>query len=258
MSVGSKSSSNLSIERYLVALLNEEPASAATIKAALTQEAGVQPHSHCENALNKLPQVPDNSCSAMLVGNSRPLSDDGLISKRYVSVISSRHSSASRGSASSFGKARRRGRKRWHHAPYATSSKAVEGLNQKEEDEEDQRRNVAFICIICQKAFTARYQWKRNEEAVHMPQKTWICCYQEAPAPTWCSFCRELLPTEEHLAKHRYQECRNKPDAQRTFSQKDHLLQHIRTTHLAQDVSNHPPIYPNNTFLKLWECSLRH
>ena len=100
MSVGSKSSSNLSIERYLVAPLDEEPASAAAIKAALAQEAGVQPHSHCENALNKLPQVPDDSCSSMLVGNSRLLSDDGLISKRCVSVISPRHSSASRGSAS--------------------------------------------------------------------------------------------------------------------------------------------------------------
>lgn len=262
MSVGSKSSSNLSIERYLVAPLDEEPASAAAIKAALAQEADVQPHSHCKNALNKLPQVPDDSCSAMLVGNSRPLSDDGLISKRRVSAISSRHSSASGGSASSygsstssFGRARRRGRKRWHHAPYATSSKAVEGLNQKEEDEDDQGRNVAFFCTFCQNAFTAKYEWKRHEESVHMPQKTWICCHQEAPAPTWCPFCRELLPTEEHLAKHRYQECRNKPEAQRTFSRKDHLLQHIRSTHLAQDVSNHPPVYPNNAFLKLWECS---
>lgn len=119
MSVGSKSSSNLSIERYLVAPLDEEPASAAAIKAALAQEAGVQPHSRCENALNKLPQVPDDSCSSMLVGNSRPLSDDGLISKRCVSAISPRHSSALRGSASSygssassFGKAHCRGRKR--------------------------------------------------------------------------------------------------------------------------------------------------
>ena len=174
MSVGSKSSSNLSIERYLVAPLDEELASAAAIKAALAQEAGVQPHSHCENALNKLPQVPGDSCSAMPVGNSRPLSDDGLISKRLVSAISSRHSSASGGSASSygsstssFGRARRQGRKRWHHAPYATS-KAVEGLNQKE-DEDDQGHNVAFFCTFCQNAFTAKYEWKRHEEAMHMP-----------------------------------------------------------------------------------------
>lgn len=167
MSVGSKSS-NLSIERYLAAPLDEEPASVAVIEAALAQEAGVQPHSHCENTFNKLPQVPEDSCSSMLVRHSRPLSDDGFISKRCVSVISSRHSSASRGSASSFGRARRRGRKRWHHAPYATPSKAVEGLNQKEEDEEDQRRNAAFFCTFCQTAFTAKYEWKRHEEAMHM------------------------------------------------------------------------------------------
>ena len=118
MSVGSKSSSNLSIKRYLVTPLDEEPTSAAAIKAALAQEAGVQPHPHCENALNKLPQAPDDSCSSVLAENSRPLSDDGLISKRRVSAISSKHSSASGGSASSYGsstssfsRARRRGQK---------------------------------------------------------------------------------------------------------------------------------------------------
>ncbi|OCL11694.1 hypothetical protein AOQ84DRAFT_386650 [Glonium stellatum] len=260
VSVGSKSSSNLSIERYLEAPLDEEPASAKAIEAALTLEPHLQSYSHSGNVLNELPQQLGDSCSSILISSSgRPLSDDGVMSNRHISAISSRHSSASGGSpsshgssTSSFGRARRRGRKRWHHTPYSTSSK---GLDQKEEDEDDQGRNVSFFCTFCRKAFMAKYEWKRHEEAVHLPQKTWICCYQGAPSPTRCPFCWVFLPTEEHLAKHRYQECMSKPEAQRTFSRKDHLFQHIRNTHNTHDLSEHPPIFPIDATLKSWECS---
>jgi hypothetical protein len=130
---------------------------------------------------------------------------------------------------SSFGRNRRRGRRRmeWKTSPYTQSK--YNGLNSAGIPQD----NLPFFCTFCPRAFKTKYEWVRHEDSVHALRTTWICCdTKHAPLPS-CPFCGHSEPDEYHLASHKYQQCRNKPESQRTFYRRDHFIQHLHHVHFA-------------------------
>ncbi|KAF1809314.1 hypothetical protein P152DRAFT_461724 [Eremomyces bilateralis CBS 781.70] len=126
---------------------------------------------------------------------------------------------------SSTGRASRRGRRRHIQAGpsgYVLDSKKVVQYVKK------------FYCTFCGRAFSNKYEWNRHEESVHVPQKLWICCpssIAEQERLSECPLCPTTSPSKEHLAAHNFYECANKPQEQRTFTRRDHLIQHIQQSH---------------------------
>ncbi|KAF2275357.1 uncharacterized protein EI97DRAFT_420329 [Westerdykella ornata] len=135
---------------------------------------------------------------------------------------------SSRGSnTSSFGRERRRGRRRmaWRNSPY--SRPKIDGLN----DAGQPSRNLPFFCTFCPRAFKTKYEWIRHEDSVHALRTTWICCSNKQEPMEKCPFCGIADPDEVHLATHKYQQCKNKPESHRTFYRRDHFIQHLHHVH---------------------------
>jgi hypothetical protein len=110
----------------------------------------------------------------------------------------------------------------------------------------------------CGEAFGRKSDWKRHEQSTHYPQEEWICMPSypirpdEEGFPT-CTFCdmrlddpsfmplsdESTLPSsianddiEGHLQKqHNFRPCFDKPMAERTFTRKDKLQQHMAQIH---------------------------
>ncbi|KAI4688665.1 uncharacterized protein J4E84_004595 [Alternaria hordeiaustralica] len=55
-----------------------------------------------------------------------------------------------------------------------------------------------------------------------------------------CPFCGQAHPDDAHLAGHKYQQCRSKPESQRTFYRRDHFIQHLHHVHFAN--TKHPSV----------------
>jgi hypothetical protein len=156
---------------------------------------------------------------------------------RSASIITSVNSSdgtapttySSGSNLSSFNRDRRRGRRRmeWKTSPYTRTK--LNGLNSAGVPQQD----LPFCCTFCPRAFKTKYEWVRHEDSVHALRTTWICC-DNKPAPLLsCPFCAQLRPDESHMAGHKYQTCRNKPESQRTFYRRDHFIQHLHHVHFA-------------------------
>lgn len=130
---------------------------------------------------------------------------------------------------SSFGRTRRRGRRRmeWKQSPYTRTK--MKGLNSSGIIQED----LPFGCTFCPRAFKTKYEWVRHEDSVHALRTTWICCDTKNTPLQSCPFCGQMRPDEYHLASHKYQQCRNKPESQRTFYRRDHFIQHLHHVHFA-------------------------
>lgn len=88
-----------------------------------------------------------------------------------------------------------------------------------------------FYCTFCQKRFHSRMEWMRHEQTIHMPEELWVCCPRTGEFPDRCPFCAKNNPSPAHLADHNYLSCQEKPLSERTFSRKDHFLQHISQVH---------------------------
>lgn len=144
-------------------------------------------------------------------------------------------SSGSRSNISSFGRDRRRGRRRmaWKESP----RQAINGVNSAGEPQKD----LPFFCTFCPRAFKTKYEWIRHEDSVHALRTTWICCDTKSNAVLQaCPFCGQAQPDDAHLAGHRYQQCRSKPESQRTFYRRDHFIQHLHHVHFGN--SKHPSV----------------
>ncbi|RAR16068.1 c2h2 type zinc finger domain-containing protein [Stemphylium lycopersici] len=144
-------------------------------------------------------------------------------------------SGGSRSNISSFGRDRRRGRRRmaWKESP----RQAINGVNSAGEPQQD----LPFFCTFCPRAFKTKYEWIRHEDSVHALRTTWICCDLKASAVLQaCPFCGQAHPDDAHMAGHRYQQCRSKPEAQRTFYRRDHFIQHLHHVHFGN--SKHPSV----------------
>ncbi|KAL1797594.1 hypothetical protein ACET3X_004200 [Alternaria dauci] len=144
-------------------------------------------------------------------------------------------SSGSRGKASSFGRDRRRGRRRmaWKESP----RQAINGVNSAGEPQKD----LSFFCTFCPRAFKTKYEWIRHEDSVHALRTTWICCdTKSSETLEACPFCGQTRPDDTHMAGHKYQQCRSKPESQRTFYRRDHFIQHMHHVHFAN--TKHPSV----------------
>ncbi|PVH96771.1 hypothetical protein DM02DRAFT_534568 [Periconia macrospinosa] len=131
---------------------------------------------------------------------------------------------------SSFNRDRRRGRRRmeWKTSPYTRTK--LKGLNSAGVPQED----LPFCCTFCPRAFRTKYEWIRHEDSVHALRTTWICCDNKNNTPLLsCPFCGHLRPDDYHMAGHKYQQCRSKPESQRTFYRRDHFIQHLHHVHFA-------------------------
>ncbi|KAL5448975.1 hypothetical protein PMIN07_004133 [Paraphaeosphaeria minitans] len=130
---------------------------------------------------------------------------------------------------SSFGRTRRRGRRRmeWKQSPYTRTK--YNGLNSAGEPQE----NLPFCCTFCPRAFKTKYEWIRHEDSVHALRTTWICCEVKNAPLLSCPFCGQMRPDESHMASHKYQQCRIKQESQRTFYRRDHFIQHLHHVHFA-------------------------
>lgn len=93
----------------------------------------------------------------------------------------------------------------------------------------------AFHCTVCPKAFKDIYGWKRHESSVHGHNDTqWTCMHDEIILIGMrCIFCLEVVKSMDHFDQHNIQFCLNKSSAERTFSRKDLLKQHVLHIHLA-------------------------
>jgi hypothetical protein len=146
-------------------------------------------------------------------------------------------SSGSRSNVSSFGRDRRRGRRRmaWKESPYNDRPK-FNGVNSAGEPQKD----LPFFCTFCPRAFKTKYEWVRHEDSVHALRTTWICCDTKNTSIESCPFCGQMHPDDAHMAGHKYQQCRSKPESQRTFYRRDHFVQHIHHVHFTN--TKHPSV----------------
>jgi hypothetical protein len=130
---------------------------------------------------------------------------------------------------SSFGRDRRRGRRRmtWKSSPRVRPK--INGVD----DSGAPSKNLPFFCTFCPRAFKTKYEWIRHEDSVHALRTTWICCQAKQDPLRYCPFCGQTCPDEYHMASHKYQQCRNKPETQRTFYRRDHFVQHLHHVHFA-------------------------
>lgn len=102
---------------------------------------------------------------------------------------------------------------------------------------------VRYECTFCCQPFKKKHDWARHERAVHMPElETYTCTIPPQTTEnvqTWrinrpgpeCSLCGKLSPEIAHWATHDFDSCAERPQAQRTFSRKDHFWQHLRKYH---------------------------
>ncbi|KAE8149075.1 hypothetical protein BDV25DRAFT_168074 [Aspergillus avenaceus] len=98
-----------------------------------------------------------------------------------------------------------------------------------------------YQCTFCSDTFLTKYDWQRHEKSLHLSIDRWVCAPQggivEVDGMKLCAYCQAPDADTLHLESHNYHVCHGKPFAQRTFSRKDHLRQHLRLTHC---VGYHP------------------
>ncbi|RNJ58234.1 hypothetical protein D7B24_004873 [Verticillium nonalfalfae] len=100
-----------------------------------------------------------------------------------------------------------------------------------------------FQCTFCLQSFHKKFDWSRHEQSVHLPGlHSWICGVPLAasdPLITWrpasrgpeCVFCGHSSPDITHFQSHQFEECAERSLEARTFSRKDHLVQHLQKFH---------------------------
>ncbi|KAJ5089626.1 Homeodomain [Penicillium argentinense] len=95
-----------------------------------------------------------------------------------------------------------------------------------------------YECTFCTSCFSKRHDWARHEKSVHLQLDSWICTpnlaalqQQFCASIAECPFCDASYPTPAHWEEHEFHICAEKPTAERSFSRKDYLLQHLRKFH---------------------------
>jgi uncharacterized C2H2 Zn-finger protein len=95
-----------------------------------------------------------------------------------------------------------------------------------------------YQCTFCTKSFKKRHDWSRHEKSVHVQLDIWVCTpnldelqqhYDSQVAE--CYFCDTPFPPPAHWEEHEFHICSAKPTAERSFSRKDYLWQHLRKFH---------------------------
>ena len=93
-----------------------------------------------------------------------------------------------------------------------------------------------YQCTFCISDFVSFGDWRRHEENVHLVLNKWVCAPEGRfkPGTDECVYCDEKHEDIEanHKCNDRY--CHGKEPADRVFSRKDHLKQHLRRVHGVQ------------------------
>lgn len=71
-------------------------------------------------------------------------------------------------------------------------------------------KDKIYQCTWCWKPFKTKYDWRRHEESQHAPQTEWVCMFDGLDVGFM------------------------KPNCERSFDRKDHLVQHLRNTHVCE------------------------
>lgn len=102
------------------------------------------------------------------------------------------------------------------------------------------QKKASYQCTFCHKPFSGKFEWRRHEESVHVPQKEWVCALYNfvkhiMSRDSMCILCGLDFPRNERLKHanddHSALSCWQKPEKDRTFYRKDHLVQHTRQVH---------------------------
>ncbi|CEO60274.1 hypothetical protein PMG11_04909 [Penicillium brasilianum] len=95
-----------------------------------------------------------------------------------------------------------------------------------------------YQCTFCTQSFKKRHDWTRHEKSVHLQLDSWVCTpnlidlqQQWSVQLVGCSFCNTPFPSPTHWEEHEFHICAAKPIAERSFSRKDYLWQHLRKFH---------------------------
>lgn len=95
-----------------------------------------------------------------------------------------------------------------------------------------------YQCTFCTQSFRKRHDWARHERSVHLPLDSWVCTpdliqlqQQYNSYPDECCCCSAPFPTTSHWEQHEFHICAGKPSAERSFTRKDYLWQHLRKFH---------------------------
>ncbi|KAJ5149612.1 hypothetical protein N7448_001190 [Penicillium atrosanguineum] len=95
-----------------------------------------------------------------------------------------------------------------------------------------------YQCTFCTQSFRKRHDWSRHEKSVHLQLDSWICTpnlhelqQQYDCQVAECYFCETPFPAPAHWEEHEFHICSAKPAAERSFSRKDYLWQHLRKFH---------------------------
>lgn len=199
------------LERWMDSPPENEAASIIAINKALSSEPGLGPG-----------------------GSHHPLSsEDSVGSVHQHSLASSGSTSTNESSTSAYSyssfsfvpflQGRRRRRKKSYHQRYDKISPNIPFKT--------------FQCTFCTETFERRYDWQRHEKSYHLSLERWVCmpegCRTLRPQSigSYCVFCGEIDPDDEHVNRHNYSICEKKPLSDRTFYRKDHLVQHLRLVH---------------------------
>ncbi|KAF2854060.1 hypothetical protein T440DRAFT_388801 [Plenodomus tracheiphilus IPT5] len=159
-------------------------------------------------------------------------SSDGTAPTTYTASSSGSHSKIS-----SFGRERRRGRRRMAWKDPLHNRQSINGVNNAGQPQKD----LPFFCTFCPRAFKTKYEWLRHEDSVHALRTTWICCDAKSTSPLdFCPFCGQISPDDLHMAGHKYQQCRSQPESKRTFYRRDHFVQHLHHVHFTN--IKHPSV----------------
>ncbi|KAF2834983.1 hypothetical protein M501DRAFT_1034803 [Patellaria atrata CBS 101060] len=150
----------------------------------------------------------------------------------------SSHASSHASIDSATNRAPRRGRKR-HRDPFKPTVKPV--IRARTDP------TKIYQCTFCPRDFAQKYDWRRHEESVHLPQTEWVCMPNgpairgEPSGPTcgFCAFCDLPNPPADHFDTHNCAGCLQLPLISRTFTRKDKLLQHANQVHKTPQLSRH-------------------
>jgi hypothetical protein len=96
----------------------------------------------------------------------------------------------------------------------------------------------AFQCTFCGNTFNKKYTWQRHEEAVHAPPRVWVCepsAFAVDGHNRHSDHCRRPICSISCFGPegcgHRFEECWERPEKDRTYFRKDALVQHLRLMH---------------------------
>ena len=103
---------------------------------------------------------------------------------------------------------------------------------------DERRKSQTYGCTFCPSSFANRYDWKRHENAVHVPGigTTWVCNKIPTALPLVCPYDGTKAPTADHMMLHNHDRCIKRPESDRTYFRLDALKQHLKGMHNISDL----------------------